>query len=188
MGATRPRRRSRVRRLCPLAVLPREVPLLRLQQPRGPRPVDEARFSPAFSGEIAHRAARATRPQAVRSIFFGGGTPSLMARAPFRRVIEEIAKRWPIAPDVEITLEANPTSVEAGRFRGYRAPASTASPVGVQALDDADLRPRSPAQRRGGRHPCGSAESHLPPHFVRPDLRPLRPDRKKHGARELEGR
>ena len=54
-------------------------------------------------------------------------------------VIEAIAARWPVAPDVEITLEANPTSVEAGRFRGYRAAGVNRLSVGVQALADADL-------------------------------------------------
>jgi oxygen-independent coproporphyrinogen-3 oxidase len=100
--------------------------------------VDEARYLAAFSAEIAHRAALAPG-RLVRSIFFGGGTPSLMRPATVGGVIEAIAARWPLAPDVEITLEANPTSVEAARFRGYRAAGVNRLSIGVQALVDADL-------------------------------------------------
>ena len=100
--------------------------------------MDEARYLAAFSAEIAHRAALAPG-RVVRSIFFGGGTPSLMRPATVGGVIEAIAARWPIASDVEITLEANPTSVEADRFRGYRAAGVNRLSIGVQALEDADL-------------------------------------------------
>ncbi len=101
-------------------------------------PVDEPRYLAAFSAEVAHRAALAPG-RLVRSIFFGGGTPSLMRPATVGGVIDAIAARWPIAPDVEISLEANPTSVEAGRFRGYRAAGVNRLSIGVQALADADL-------------------------------------------------
>ena len=100
--------------------------------------VDEARYLAAFAAEIAHRASLAPG-RVVRSIFFGGGTPSLMQPKTVGGVIEAIAARWPIAPDAEITLEANPTSVEAGRFRGYRAAGVNRLSIGVQALADADL-------------------------------------------------
>jgi oxygen-independent coproporphyrinogen-3 oxidase len=102
------------------------------------RGIDEARYLAAFRAEIAHRAALA-RGRTVGSIFFGGGTPSLMAPATVAGVLDAIAAHWPVARDAEITLEANPTSVEAGRFRGYRAAGVNRLSVGVQALADADL-------------------------------------------------
>ena len=79
--------------------------------------IDEARFVAAFGAEIRHRAALAPG-RTVRSIFFGGGTPSLMRPQTVQAILDAIAGAWSVAPDAEITLEANPTSVEAGRFRG----------------------------------------------------------------------
>jgi oxygen-independent coproporphyrinogen-3 oxidase len=76
----------------------------------------------------------------VTSIFFGGGTPSLMQPATVGAILNKIAARWTVAPDAEITLEANPTSVEATRFRGYRAAGVNRVSLGVQALDDAKLK------------------------------------------------
>ncbi|THD44207.1 MAG: coproporphyrinogen III oxidase [Bradyrhizobium sp.] len=102
-------------------------------------PVDEERFVAAFRAEIAHRAAL-TPGRVARSIFFGGGTPSLMRPQTVQSLIDAIAGAWTLAPDAEITLEANPTSVEAGRFRGYRAAGVNRLSIGVQALDDADLK------------------------------------------------
>ena len=100
--------------------------------------IDQRRFLAAFRAEIAHRAALAPG-RVVRSIFFGGGTPSLMAPETVAGVIEAIAANWRIEPGAEITLEANPTSVEAGRFRGYRDAGVNRLSIGVQALADADL-------------------------------------------------
>src|SRR6185503_9414736 len=74
--------------------------------------VDEARFVRAYATEIAAAADRVPG-RTVSSIFFGGGTPSLMQPASVAAILEAIAKHWRVAPDVEITLEANPTSVEA---------------------------------------------------------------------------
>jgi oxygen-independent coproporphyrinogen-3 oxidase len=102
-------------------------------------PPDEARFVAAFSREIAHRAALSPGRK-VRSIFFGGGTPSLMAPRTVGAILDKIAKHWTLEPNAEITLEANPTSVEAGRFRGYQGAGVNRVSVGVQALNDADLR------------------------------------------------
>jgi putative oxygen-independent coproporphyrinogen III oxidase len=102
-------------------------------------PPDEARFVQAFAREIAHRA-ELTPKRSVRSIFFGGGTPSLMAPRTVGAILDMIAKAWRIEPNAEITLEANPTSVEAGRFRGYQGAGVNRVSVGVQALNDADLR------------------------------------------------
>jgi len=102
-------------------------------------PIDEERFVAAMRAEIAHRAAAAPG-RSVRSIFFGGGTPSLMRPQTVQGVIDAIAAHWRVEPDAEITLEANPTSVEAGRFRGYRAAGVNRLSIGVQALNDADLK------------------------------------------------
>jgi putative oxygen-independent coproporphyrinogen III oxidase len=101
--------------------------------------IDEDRYVAAFRAEIKHRAAIAPG-RTVRSIFFGGGTPSLMRPQTVQAVIDSIAQAWTLSPDAEITLEANPTSVEAGRFRGYRAAGVNRLSIGVQALSDADLK------------------------------------------------
>ena len=76
----------------------------------------------------------------MSSIFFGGGTPSLMQPSSVQAILDSIGKHWSVAPDVEVTLEANPTSVEATRFRGYRAAGVNRVSLGVQALDDAALK------------------------------------------------
>jgi putative oxygen-independent coproporphyrinogen III oxidase len=100
---------------------------------------DEARYVRAIARELAYVAPR-TDAREVTSIFFGGGTPSLMQPATVQRVLDEIAKRWTVSADAEITLEANPTSVEAERFRGYRAAGVNRVSLGVQALDDVSLK------------------------------------------------
>ena len=81
-----------------------------------------------------------TRGRVVSSIFFGGGTPSLMPPAAVAAVLDEIAKLWRVSETVEITLEANPTSVEAENFRGYRLAGVNRVSVGVQALNEEDLK------------------------------------------------
>jgi len=101
--------------------------------------VDEARFLRAFESEIAATAARVPG-RVVSSIFFGGGTPSLMQPSTVQAILDSIGKHWSVAPDVEVTLEANPTSVEATRFRGYRAAGVNRVSLGVQALDDIALK------------------------------------------------
>ncbi len=98
-------------------------------------PIDEARFVRAFAAEIAATAARAP-DRTVATIFFGGGTPSLMQPATVGAILESVARHWTIAPDIEVTLEANPTSVEAARFRGYRSAGINRVSLGVQSLDD----------------------------------------------------
>jgi oxygen-independent coproporphyrinogen-3 oxidase len=103
------------------------------------RQPDQARFAAAFAREIATIAARAPG-RTVSSIFLGGGTPSLMEPATVGAVLDAVAAHWTVAGDAEITLEANPSSVEAGRFRGYRAAGVNRVSLGVQALDDRDLR------------------------------------------------
>ena len=76
----------------------------------------------------------------VESIFFGGGTPSLMSGASVGRVLARIARNWRMANDVEITLEANPASVDAARFADYRFAGVNRVSLGVQALNDKDLK------------------------------------------------
>ncbi|MBN8966737.1 MAG: coproporphyrinogen III oxidase [Rhizobiales bacterium] len=101
--------------------------------------IDESRYLRAFQTEIASIAARAPG-RTVSSIFLGGGTPSLMQPATVGAILEAIGKHWRVDPNVEVTLEANPTSVEATRFRGYRAAGVNRVSLGVQALDDASLK------------------------------------------------
>jgi putative oxygen-independent coproporphyrinogen III oxidase len=101
--------------------------------------IDEARFVRAFAAEIAATAARVPG-RTVSTIFFGGGTPSLMQPATVGAILDAIARHWTIAPDVEVTLEANPTSVEATRFRGYHTAGVNRVSLGVQALDDGALK------------------------------------------------
>src|SRR5258708_14598529 len=102
-------------------------------------PVDEARFSLAFAREIETSAARAPGRE-VSSILPGGGTPSLMRPQTVGSILDAIARYWRVAPGVEVTLEANPTSVEATRFAGYRSAGVNRVSLGVQALDDASLK------------------------------------------------
>ncbi|HEY1475633.1 MAG TPA: radical SAM family heme chaperone HemW [Pseudolabrys sp.] len=101
--------------------------------------VDEARFVRAYEAEIAATAARVPG-RTVSTIFFGGGTPSLMQPMSVQTILDAIGKHWNIARDVEVTLEANPTSVEATRFRGYRTAGVNRVSLGVQALDDVSLK------------------------------------------------
>jgi oxygen-independent coproporphyrinogen-3 oxidase len=100
--------------------------------------IDQPRFVRAFTAEIAATAARAPG-RIVTTIFFGGGTPSLMEPATVAAILDAVASNWPVADDVEVTLEANPTSVEARRFAGYRAAGINRVSLGVQALDDTAL-------------------------------------------------
>ena len=100
---------------------------------------DEARFLAAFQRELQHMAGLAPG-RVVHSIFFGGGTPSLMQAGTVAAILDEIGALWSVEADAEVTLEANPSSVEAGRFRDYRAAGVNRVSLGVQALNDPDLR------------------------------------------------
>ncbi len=101
--------------------------------------VDEERWRRALLAELDHYAAE-TAGRPLTSVFFGGGTPSLMAPKTVAALIERIAKHWPLTPEVEITLEANPSSVEAAKFAILAAAGVNRLSLGVQALNDADLR------------------------------------------------
>ena len=100
--------------------------------------VDALDFADALVCELASFAGLAPGRK-VRSVYFGGGTPSLMPPAAVARVLEALARAWQLSNDAEITLEANPTSAEAANFQGYRAAGVNRLSVGVQALDDGDL-------------------------------------------------
>jgi putative oxygen-independent coproporphyrinogen III oxidase len=101
--------------------------------------IDQERFAAAFSREMAAMRER-TGPREVTSIFLGGGTPSLMKPETVGAVLEAVAANWTVPAGIEVTLEANPSSVEAERFSGYRDAGVNRVSLGVQALNDADLR------------------------------------------------
>ncbi|KUF09632.1 radical SAM family heme chaperone HemW [Pseudoponticoccus marisrubri] len=101
--------------------------------------VDQARWAEAFRAEIA-RAGAETPGRILSSIYFGGGTPSLMEVDTVAAVLDTARDTWTFANDIEITLEANPGSVEAARFHGYRAAGVNRVSLGVQALRAPDLR------------------------------------------------
>jgi len=102
---------------------------------------DETRWANAIIRELdaVTELQKSTRPKVV-SVFFGGGTPSLISGKALSRVLDAIAARWRVTPDAEITLEANPNSVEQSRFRDYRAAGVNRVSIGVQSLDDSSLK------------------------------------------------
>ncbi|THV23953.1 radical SAM family heme chaperone HemW [Peteryoungia ipomoeae] len=103
------------------------------------QPVDQARFTAAFLREM-DTMRELSGPKTVTSIFMGGGTPSLMEPATVEAILDGLAARWHVPSGIEVTMEANPSSVEATRFRGYRAAGVNRVSLGVQALNDPDLR------------------------------------------------
>jgi oxygen-independent coproporphyrinogen-3 oxidase len=100
--------------------------------------VDQGRWRGALIAELEHYA-EATPGREVTSVFFGGGTPSLMAPETVGALIERIGALWRLDPEAEITLEANPTSVEAGKFAGFRAAGVNRVSLGVQSFHDEAL-------------------------------------------------
>jgi len=101
--------------------------------------IPQARFRAALRAELAWEAARLGRRR-LTSIFFGGGTPSLMEPETVGALINDAEKLFDPVPAMEITLEANPTSVEAGRFAAFRAAGVNRVSIGIQSLDDVDLQ------------------------------------------------
>lgn len=103
--------------------------------------IDEEAWATGIASELQDTARLQgdSRP-IVHSIFFGGGTPSLIGGTSVAAIIDEIAGLWPVSPDVEITLEANPASAEANRFHDYRLAGVNRLSLGVQALNDEDLK------------------------------------------------
>lgn len=116
------------------------------------RHIDQQRWLRAYLSEI-DRYAALVPGRVLTSVFFGGGTPSLMDPDVVAAVIARIRQHWPVANDLEVTLEANPGSVEAGRFRAYAAGGVTRISMGVQALNDRDL------QRLGRIHSVAEARA-----------------------------
>jgi oxygen-independent coproporphyrinogen-3 oxidase len=106
--------------------------------------IPQSRFRDALRAELAYEAARLSppglAPRRLGSIFFGGGTPSLMEPETIAALITDATTLFTPEPDCEITIEANPTSIEAGRFRAYREAGVNRVSIGVQSLDDAALR------------------------------------------------
>lgn len=103
------------------------------------RELSEERYFAAILRELGHYAELAPG-RTVSSIFFGGGTPSLMMPATADRILDAIASHWPVEPNAEITLEANPSSVEAERFADFRRAGINRVSLGVQSLHDDQLR------------------------------------------------
>ncbi|MGB7244576.1 MAG: radical SAM family heme chaperone HemW [Sulfitobacter sp.] len=103
------------------------------------RGIDQRAWRDAYLTEI-NRAAAETPGRVLRSVFFGGGTPSLMDPETVADILSAIHAHWPTANDLEVTLEANPGSVEAGRFAAYQQGGVNRISMGIQALNDTDLR------------------------------------------------
>ncbi len=102
---------------------------------------DDLDWARAIARELEYVAAmQGNSCPEVATVFFGGGTPSLMSGATTGAVLESIARHWAISDEVEITLEANPASADAARFRDYRTAGINRLSLGVQALNDADLK------------------------------------------------
>jgi len=102
--------------------------------------IDESGWVDGILAELDWMAQHQTEKPIVETIFFGGGTPSLMEGRSVGRVLQKIAALWPMGNDVEITLEANPASADAARFADYRAAGINRVSLGVQALNDPDLK------------------------------------------------
>ena len=114
--------------------------------------IDTDRWRRALLTELDHFAAQTTGKK-VTSVFFGGGTPSLMPPSLAGALIDRVAERWPVADQLEVSLEANPTSVEANAFADFNSAGVNRVSLGIQALNDADLkflgRRHSVAEARG---------------------------------------
>ncbi|MGB0901077.1 radical SAM family heme chaperone HemW [Halocynthiibacter sp.] len=101
--------------------------------------IDDDAWETAFLAEI-DRVGRETGPRVLDSVFFGGGTPSLMPVRLVDRILTRIRETWHLSNNCEITLEANPTSIEADKFRGFRDAGVNRVSVGIQAMNNEDLR------------------------------------------------
>ncbi|MFT5160333.1 MAG: putative oxygen-independent coproporphyrinogen III oxidase [Paracoccaceae bacterium] len=116
--------------------------------------VDQSQWAKAFVLEI-ERYRKQTPDRLVNSVFFGGGTPSLMSPALVETILTAISESWPVANDVEITLEANPTSVETQKFRDLQSAGVNRLSLGIQSLNDNDLK------RLGRLHSASEAQRAL---------------------------
>lgn len=100
--------------------------------------IDQKGWAKALLAELSHSAAE-TSGRCVTSIFFGGGTPSLMSPNTVEKLIETVGQHWVLADDVEITLEANPTTVEATTFQDFAQAGVNRLSIGVQSFDAKEL-------------------------------------------------
>jgi putative oxygen-independent coproporphyrinogen III oxidase len=116
--------------------------------------IDQSRFARALRRELATEAVRLGRRR-LTSVFFGGGTPSLMDPSTVGALLDDAARYFDVAENLEITLEANPTSIEAGRLSGFRAAGVNRVSIGIQSLDDNALR------TLGRQHSAGEAVAAL---------------------------
>jgi len=103
------------------------------------REIDQSRWLRAYLREL-DRVAEDTPDRVLNTVFFGGGTPSLMEPDVVAAILERVRRLWPTSNDMEVTLEANPGSVEATRFRGYRQGGVNRISMGIQALNNHDLK------------------------------------------------
>jgi len=110
--------------------------------------IDAARWTRALLADLDHHAELVPGCE-VGSVFFGGGTPSLMPPETVAALLDRVRSRWAAAPDLEVTLEANPNSAEAARFRAFAAAGINRLSLGVQALEPAALRMLGRAHDRG---------------------------------------
>ena len=101
--------------------------------------VDQQAWLAALISELGHYAAM-TEYRTLKTVFFGGGTPSLMPPQTVGAVLDAAARHWSPSPDIEVTLEANPSSTEAGEFSGFRSAGINRVSIGVQSFDDNALR------------------------------------------------
>lgn len=113
--------------------------------------IDQEQWLKAYLAEL-DRYAALTNGRVLNTVFFGGGTPSLMDPDVVHAILDRVQRLWPMANDPEITLEANPGSVEAGRFRAYAQAGVSRVSMGIQALNDTDLK------RLGRLHSVGEAK------------------------------
>lgn len=102
-------------------------------------PIDEARFVAAYLKELEYTH-NITPNRTVSTVFFGGGTPSLMSGNAVEKIIDKIVDLWGMTNDVEISLEANPTSIDSQNFKAYKTAGVNRISIGVQAMNDVDLR------------------------------------------------
>lgn len=116
--------------------------------------IDHEDWAEAYLAEI-DRMGELTQGRVLNSVFFGGGTPSLMAEETVQAILDRVRDTWVLANDIEITLEANPTSVEAGKFISFAKAGVNRVSLGIQALNDGDLR------RLGRQHSADEALSAL---------------------------
>lgn len=101
--------------------------------------IDTEEWQKSYISEIV-RYGQETKGRVLNSVYFGGGTPSLMPPSVVHQILDQIAATWPLANDLEVTLEANPTSVEAKKFADFRAAGVQRISMGIQALDDESLK------------------------------------------------